>query len=179
MGDIWLVGAGVAAAVLAVLLLAWAARLRARAGLPSGRIVASDTGAKGGRGERLFSRRYGLSGAPDYLVQTAEGIVPVELKPARTETEPRQSHLLQLLAYCLLVEETYGKAPTHGVLRYANDSFRVDFNDETRSYLLGVLDEMRAAADAEGPPHRSHDEPHRCRACSYRMDCEESLWPER
>jgi CRISPR-associated exonuclease Cas4 len=179
MVDFWLVGAGVAAAVLAVVLLAWAARLRGRTGLPSGRVVASDTGAIAGRrGKRLRSERYGLSGAPDYLIETGEGIIPVELKPARNDAEPRESHLMQLLAYCLLVEENYGARPTHGVLRYANQSFRVDYNDETRAYLLDVLDRMRG--DAGGtPPGRSHDQPGRCRACAYRLDCEVSLWPER
>ena len=179
MLDIWLVIAVAAAAVAAVVLLAWAARLRTRTGLPSGRVVASDTGAVGGgRGKPLYSQKYGLSGAPDYLVQTAEGMIPVELKPGRTDPEPRHSHLMQLLAYCLLVEETYGRRPTHGVLRYANDSFEVDYNDETRAYLLSVLAEMRRDA-IDTPPGRSHDEPQRCRGCAYRLDCDVSLWVER
>jgi CRISPR-associated exonuclease Cas4 len=179
MGELWLVGLGLAASVAAVVLLAWAGRLRVRTGLPSGRVVASDTGAlREKRGKRLYSERYGLSGAPDYLVETAEGIIPVELKPARTDPEPRESHLMQLLAYCLLVEENYGRRPSHGVLRYANESFRVDFNEETRAYLLDVLDRMREAA-IDTPPDRSHDEPQRCRGCAYRLDCDVSLWPER
>jgi CRISPR-associated exonuclease Cas4 len=179
MGDFWLVGIAVAAAAIAVVLLAWAARLRTRSGLPAGRVVASDTGAAGGaRGKRLYSQRYGLSGAPDYLVETAEGVIPVELKPARTDREPRESHLLQLLAYCLLVEESYGRRPTHGVLRYAKDSFRVDYNDETRAYLLDVLARMRETT-VDTPAERSHDEPQRCRGCAYRLDCDVSLWPER
>lgn len=179
MADAWLVVVGVAAGVLAVALLAWAARLRTSAGLPSGRVVASDTGAlREKRGKRLYSAKYGLSGAPDYLIETPEGIIPVELKPARNDAEPRESHLMQLLAYCLLVEENYGKRPTHGVLRYANDSFRVDFSDETRAYLLEVLDRIREEA-VETPPGRSHDQPQRCRGCAYRRDCDVSLWPER
>jgi CRISPR-associated exonuclease Cas4 len=179
MADVWLLMVGVVAAVLAVALLAWAARLRTSTGLPSGRVVASDTGAlRERRGKRLYSEQYGLSGAPDYLIETAEGVIPVELKPARNDVEPRQSHLMQLLAYCLLVEENYGRRPTHGVLRYANDSFRVDFNDETRAYLIDVLEQMREGA-VETPPGRSHDEPPRCRGCAYRLDCEVSLWPER
>jgi CRISPR-associated exonuclease Cas4 len=179
MVDVWLIGVGLVAAVFAVVLLAWAARLRTSTGLPSGRVVASDTGAlRERRGKRLYSQTYGLSGAPDYLIETAEGIIPVELKPARNDAEPRESHLMQLLAYCLLVEENFGKRPTHGILRYANDSFRVDFTEETRAYLLDVLDRMREEA-VDTPPGRSHDQPQRCRGCAYRLDCDVSLWPER
>jgi CRISPR-associated exonuclease Cas4 len=142
-------------------------------------VVASDTGAlREKRGKRLYSEQYGLSGAPDYLIETPEGIVPFELKPARHDAEPLQSHLMQLLAYCLLVEENYVRRPTHGVLRYANDSFRVDYNDETRAYLLDVLDRMREEA-VETPPGRSHEQPQRCRGCAYRLDCDVSLWRER
>src|SRR5215210_3724525 len=88
----------------AALLLAWASRLRRSTGLPGGRVLLSDTGVEQ-RGRPLYSARYGLAGTPDYLVETPHGLVPLEVKPGRTDPEPHQSHLLQVLAYCLLVEE--------------------------------------------------------------------------
>ena len=76
-------------------------------------------------------------------MSTPGGLVPVEVKPEREDAEPRESHLLQVLAYCVLLEETRGKRPPYGLLRYKHDTFKVDYNQETRGYLLGVLDEMR------------------------------------
>ena len=160
----------------AIVALLWSGRLRGESGLPSGRVVESDMygGLSGVPGKPLFSARYGLTGTPDYIVATNSGPVPVEVKPGRTEREPHESHLLQVLAYCLLIEESDGKCPPYGLLRYSADTFRVDYNRQTRAYLISVLDEMREAAQ-QSEVHRSHDVAGRCKACAYREVCEETL----
>ncbi len=152
------------------------ARLRRESGLPSGRILHSDMyeGLPSVPGKPLYSARYSLAGTPDYIVSTDQGPVPVEVKPGRTESEPHESHLLQVLAYCLLVEESADKRPPYGLLKYSADTFRVDYNSETRAYLLSVLDEMREAA-RQLDVHRNHEVVGRCRACAYRSVCEETL----
>lgn len=178
-------------ALLLVALYAWrAARRGAReADLPEGRIVYSDTGAPVGRiaplslnerGEKqekaLLSHRHRLVGRPDYLVQTEEGIVPVEAKSTRCPASgvPYESHLMQLACYCLLVEETTGASVPYGVIRYRDRQLRVEYTDELRESLLELLAEMRAARDALDVS-RSHEEAARCAACSYREICDESL----
>src|SRR5215210_6806263 len=120
---LWLVLAGGVLLVLAALLLAGSVRLRHHSGLPSGKLLLSDTGTEE-RGKPLYSARYGLAGTPDYIVATSRGPVPVEVKPGRTDPEPHESHLLQVLAYCLLVEEQWSKRPPHGLLRYSSDTFK-------------------------------------------------------
>jgi CRISPR-associated exonuclease Cas4 len=162
---------------LAIILLLRASSLRGTTGLPSGRVVFSDTGEERRDVRPLFSERYGLAGKPDYLVRTGEGLVPVEVKPERTDAEPRESHLLQVLAYCLLLEEMQGKKPPYGLLHYKHDTFRVDYNRETRARLLSVLEEMRESLKRE-EVHRNHEQPARCRRCAYREVCDESLWAE-
>ncbi|HVG00780.1 MAG TPA: CRISPR-associated protein Cas4 [Chloroflexia bacterium] len=168
-------GGGVLLLGLAILLLVGSAHLRKRSGLPGGRILLSDTSEQR-RGKPLYSETYGLAGTPDYLVQTSRGIVPVEVKPGRTDAEPQESHLLQVLAYCLLVEETEGQRPPYGLLRYSGDTFKVDYNNRTRAYIIEVIEEMRAAS-RQAEVHRSHESAGRCRACAYKHICEESLWP--
>lgn len=150
--------------------------MRRESGLPSGRVLHSDMygGLPGAPGKPLYSARYGLAGTPDYIVATSKGPVPVEVKPGRTEAEPHESHLLQVLAYCLLLEERDGKYPPYGLLRYKTNTFHVDYNRETRAYLLSVLEEMRAAAQ-QPEVHRSHEVAGRCRACAYKGICEEAL----
>ncbi|HVG31331.1 MAG TPA: CRISPR-associated protein Cas4 [Pyrinomonadaceae bacterium] len=167
-----------------------AARGRARAtGLPEGELVYGDTGfavgkiaparlnAEGERQERpLVSRRHGLTGRPDYLVRTRDGIIPVEAKSARRPAggRPYDSHLMQLAAYCLLVEDALGARVPYGVVRYADAEVRVEYTDELRETLLETLAEIRDAREAEDV-HRSHDEPRRCASCGYRDVCDESL----
>ena len=163
--------------VLAVVMLARSARLREESGLPEGKITQSDTGIEE-RGKPLFSARYGLTGTPDYIVSTSRGPVPVEVKPTRTDSEPRESHLLQLLAYCLLIEDTQGKKPPYGLLKYSTNTFKVDYNSKTRAHLLEAMEQIRTTAtQEEWQVGRNHDVPGRCRACGYREVCDLSLWP--
>jgi CRISPR-associated exonuclease Cas4 len=161
---------------LAVAMLAWSLRLRRLHGLPGGRVVYSDTGASEMPARALYSPRYGLTGKPDYMVATRRGLVPVEVKPTREDAEPQESHLLQVLAYCLLIEESEGKRPPYGLLRYKQETFKVDYNSETRAYLVAVLEEMREARQ-QVEVHRNHEQRGRCRACGYAEVCEEALWP--
>lgn len=157
------------------LLLLWLARRgRARSGLPQGRVVYTDTGGWGRLERPLFSRTFRLTGKPDYLVADGDDVIPVEVKSSRVPAQPYPSHILQLAAYCLLVEECYGRRPPYGVIKYAGRTFEVDYTPELEDELLATLDRMRDdLADGDAP--RSHDEPHRCRACGYRQHCEQCL----
>ncbi|HEV2802707.1 MAG TPA: CRISPR-associated protein Cas4 [Pyrinomonadaceae bacterium] len=170
---------------------AWLASRRGerRTGLPQGRVIYSDTGVPVGRispvtlnerGERqekpLLSHRHKLTGRPDYLVETEEGVVPVEAKSTACPADgvPYDSHLMQLACYCLLVEDVTGARVPFGVIRYRDRQLRVDYTDELRATLLALLSEMREARRAPDV-HRSHEERPRCAACSYREICDESL----
>lgn len=186
---IWLVI--LIALLLTVALAAWGvSRLELkRSGLPRGRLLYSDTGFALGRmggitlndeGERqekaLASRRYGLTGRPDYLIETRDGIVPVEVKSAMSPADgvPYDSHVMQLAAYCLLVEDVLKARVPYGLVRYRDREARVAYTPELREELLDLLEEMRAERDAE-EVHRSHMEPRRCAGCSMNEVCDEAL----
>lgn len=181
-------------ALAVLLLVALVARAAARragqsSGLPKGRLVYSDTGFAVGRvapteknlegvkQERpLVSRRYNLSGRPDYLVRTKEGIIPVEVKSTRSPAggRPYDSHVMQLAAYCLLAEDALGASVPYGIIRYADGEVTVDYTPDLRDDLLALLEEMQEAREA-ADVHRSHDDPRRCKGCSMREHCVESL----
>ena len=157
--------AGLAAIALALLLVSrW---LRAASGVPEGGIAYQDSGPDS---PLMDSARYGLVGKPDYLVRAREGVVPVEVKPSRRDGQAHRSDILQVAAYCLLVEDTQASFGGYGVLRIGRTSHRVRFTDDLRAELLGTLEEMRllmAASDVEA----NHDSAGRCRACSCRQSC--------
>ena len=164
----------VALLLLGGLLLWLAGRQRRTSGLPAGEILYRDTGEWEATERPLRSRRFGLVGRPDYLVQTsARGktfIVPVEVKSRARPARPYASHILQLAAYCLLVEDNFDAAPPYGLLRYADATLRIPYTDELRRRVLEVAADIRLARRASDT-RRSHSEPSRCAACGYRAAC--------
>ena len=163
-------------AIVAALGLYWFSRReRARTGLPfNARVVYSDTGAWEKVEKPLFSKRYGLAGKPDYIVEQNGSVIPVEVKPSRVSPQPRESDVMQLAAYAVLVEEKYETRVPHGLLKYRDQIFQIEFTTELRARLLALVHEMRANA-AVVDVSRSHVEPRRCRACGYRAECGEEL----
>ena len=174
----------VPAAILLILLLLACAlllrraadRARDRAALPDGKVIYDDTIRRGRPPETLVSRRHGLKGRPDYLVETGEGTVPVEIKSMAfpRSGRPYEAHVMQLVCYCLLCEEATGAHVPYGLIRYRDGEARVEYTPELRSSLLAQLDEMRGAK-ASADVHRSHSQPRRCAGCGFREVCGESL----
>jgi CRISPR-associated exonuclease Cas4 len=171
----------VAAALLvaALALLGLAAWLRRRAGMPVGRLVYSDTGQWEEVPEPLYAPSVNLAGRPDYLVRRWRHLIPVEVKSTAVPGEPYRSHVLQLAAYCLLVEEAYEQRPSYGLLHYAppdgqERTFAVRYTRALERELLDTMEWMR-----EDWRHRradrDHDDPARCRSCSYAEHCEQRL----
>jgi CRISPR-associated exonuclease Cas4 len=167
--------------VVAIVLLAcgflfiwWGRRTRKKAGLPTGELVYHDTGAEEKVEAPLISRRYGLVGRPDYLVHRSEGkrklVIPVEVKSRRRPASPHPGHILQLAAYCLMVEEVYGVTPPYGLLRYADATLQIPFTDELRRQVSDAAEAVRRARGAS-EVQRQHNEPERCRLCGYRGAC--------
>lgn len=167
------ISVGLALLLLALLVGIWAMRLRRATGLPWAPVVYQDTG--GHTPEKpLLARKIGLVGRPDYLLSVRGQTVPVEVKPGRRAGRPYESDLMQLAAYCVLVEETSGVAPPYGLLRYAEHTFRLDYTEPLRDEVLAMLDEMRAAL-ADVDCERSHDDVHRCLNCGFFEQCDQAL----
>ena len=169
------VGLALLLLALGIAALSLSRRAQGATGLPSGQVIYADTsGWK--RAERpLFSKQHQLVGKPDYLVRDGRAIIPVEVKSSRAPAEgPRQGHVLQLAADCLLVQETEGVRPAYGIIKYADQAFRVDNTNELRRSLLATLEAMRRDL-ARDRSRRSHSDPARCRRCGVRAACDEQL----
>jgi CRISPR-associated exonuclease Cas4 len=147
----------------------------AATGLPfNARIVYSDTGAWKKIEKPLFSRRYALTGKPDYIVEENGATIPIEVKPNRVAPAPYESDVIQLAAYALLIEESFGSNPPYGLLKYRDAVFQIDFTAELCARLIDLMDTMRDDWVAQDVA-RSHVEPARCRACGYRSECGQSF----
>jgi CRISPR-associated exonuclease Cas4 len=170
------VAVGLALLMLALLVCFWSLRLRRNTGLPWAPVVYQDTGGHAPE-KSLIARRLGLVGKPDYLLELRGQVIPVEVKPGRHAALPYESDLMQLAAYCVLVEEASHMAPPYGLLRYAERTFRLDYTDQVRGEVLALLDEMRAALD-ELDCERSHDDERRCLHCGFFEQCDQAIEPE-
>jgi CRISPR-associated exonuclease Cas4 len=157
---------------LAALLGGW--HLRRRTGIPAGEVVYRDTGEWQRVEQPLLSRRYGLVGRPDYLVQVSKGrqrfTIPVEVKSRKRPARLVEAHVLQLAAYCLLVEEAYQVTPPYGLLHYADATLEIPFSTALRGQVIEAAEAIRRSRSA-ADLSRSHDEAGRCQGCSYRSAC--------
>lgn len=161
--------------VIAAIALFWfSGRRRQALGLPEGRVLYSDTGLRREVLEPLYADDLGLVGRPDYLVESKEGLVPVEVKSGRTPSKPFDSHIYQLAAYCVLVQRNYRKRPPYGIIRYPQRSFAVEFTKELENQVRGLIDDMRSALEMS-EMHRSHEQARRCTSCGFGELCDERL----
>lgn len=159
---------------IAIVLIWLSGQQRLTLGLPEGRVLYSDTGPRRDVLEPLYADDLNLVGRPDYLVDSKEGLVPVEVKGGRTPSKPFDSHIYQLAAYCLLVQRNYRRRPAYGIIRYPQRSFAVEFTRELEEQLLSLLSDMRHAIGVK-ELHRSHEQPGRCNSCGFGQLCEERL----
>lgn len=160
--------------ILGLLLFWQGRRAYQQGGLPAGAVIYNDSGAGQRVEEPLISRRYGLVGKPDYLVQVEEGgrtlTIPVEVKSRKRPPTVYDNHVLQLGAYCLLVEDKYKITPPYGLLRYADATLKIPFTEQLRNAVLAAAEAIRRDLRAE-EVKRSHRDPHRCRQCGYQVAC--------
>jgi CRISPR-associated exonuclease Cas4 len=160
---------------LIALLVFWQARRQQKfTGLPTGRVIYSDTDRWSKVEKPLYDPISRLTGKPDYLVEENGLLIPVEVKSSRAPSLPHDSHIFQLAAYCLLVERTTGKRPPYGVLRYRDKTFSIDYSATLQHELEQILEAIHQQ-DKHGEAARSHHEPARCARCGYRNICDQRL----
>ncbi len=138
-------------------------------GLPEGELVYEDAD---GEGETLASSAYPLTGKPDYIVKLHDGrLVPIELKlNVQDVTAPYPNHELQVAAYCLILEDYSEEPPTHGILRYADTEFTIDYTPTLRKKVIRLLAEMDNC-DEQHPPPLARQKAAKCRSCAFQPIC--------
>lgn len=138
-------------------------------GLPSGDLVYEDAD---GQGEPLYSDQVPLVGKPDYIIKLLDGrLVPIELKlSVQNVTSPYNNHVMQIAAYCLILEDYSEAPPTHGILRYADRDFIVDYTPTVRKKVVRLLTEMERYDESQHPL-LERQRVAKCRACTFQPIC--------
>jgi CRISPR-associated exonuclease Cas4 len=160
---------------IGVILLAASRRFGRKSGMPQGEIIYED--ASGQAQEQFISKRLLMAGKPDYLVKDRSGdLIPVEVKSSNAPRagRPYESHLMQLAAYFLLLEDVLQRPVPYGLIRYRNRTLRVANTDELRARLMDVIAQMRRLMARE-IARRNHNRAQRCSRCSVAHACDERL----
>ena len=164
---------GLALLIGAIALLVYAAQVQSHVrkekksyGIPDGSILYSDLNIPA---TPLFSKRFRLTGKPDYIVHKGYHCIPVEVKSG-SGSAPYQSQVLQLVAYCQILEDTSGEFVPEGVLVYNNNPYTIPFNPKLRFELETVMKSMRTSLRTS-VVKRNHRDPRRCIHCSMRQYC--------
>ena len=170
----WLL-VGIVLAGLGLVVAVWSRKRRAATGLPAGTVIYADDGTWIRQQEPLYAPDLRLVGKPDYLVEEAGGMIaPVELKSGRAPNRPHEGHVMQLAAYCLLVNEVYGRRPAYGILQYRDRAFAIDYTIDLEEDLLDLLADM-CEDMFESEIDRDHNDWGRCARCGLRQNCYQRL----
>jgi len=132
--------AGLFILLLGFILLIVIAKQRKRLGVLMKKRIYQDTQSK--PGETMYSKTLNLVGKPDYLIQDKKIIIPVEVKTGKTPRSPYPNHTMQLMAYCLLVEENFGIRPPGGILKYPEKEFKIAFTKEAENSVRELAKEI-------------------------------------
>jgi len=145
--------------------------LKTKHKIPEGKIAYSDLNKPS---KPFFSKRYRITGKPDYIVKKNKRYIPVEFKTG-AHNEPQKSHIFQLASYCHLLEENYGSFVPYGMLIY-NDmyQYRIPFDPKTRFEFESTLKNMRNTMKT-GKITRNHNDSFKCKGCSMRTYCDIKL----
>lgn len=146
-------------------------RLKNKHKIQQGRIIYSDLNKPA---KPFFSKKYRISGKPDYIIQKKDKYIPVELKTGDYNS-PRKNHVFQLAAYCHLLEENYEAFVPYGILVYNNQTqYKIPFNPKIRFELENTVKKMRYLLKTNKIT-RNHNDLYRCKGCSMRKYCNNKI----
>ena len=115
--------------------------------IPHGTIIATDLNTPSAP---LFSQSEPLCGKPDYIIKTKQAIFPAEVKTGN-HLKTNHHHVMQLIAYCHLVEETYHQTVPYGLLIYhdTKSQFQIPYSPQAKKELKTTINHMRTLLETQ------------------------------
>ena len=146
-------------------------KLKDKYNIPSGKITYQDLNIIA---KPFFSKRYRISGKPDYIVKINNCYIPIEVKSS-VYKEPKKNHILQLAAYCQLLEENFESFVPYGILIYSDSSkHKIPFDPKIRFEFESSIKDMRHIMKT-GKITRNHNDLFKCKNCSMHQYCDFKL----
>jgi len=119
----------------------------------------------------LRSEKLGLVGKPDILTLSSGTYIPIEYKSAHRD-KPASDHIAQLMAYCVLVEEHFGKKPPYGIIVYGNGRrFRIPYTNREKEKIERLVETIRRYKQSGAKPVLKSCAPGKCSRCGFKYLC--------
>jgi len=121
-------------------------------------------------GIHLSDPELGISGQLDLLLEASERLAVVEFKASGAQLA--ENHLLQLAAYSVLAERSFGKPCPSGFALFVdrNEIEQVQIGEDLRERFVAKLCEMRSLLNTQEFPSPTPVRA-RCTSCEYRNFC--------
>ena len=145
---------GIIIIVIGFILLIVFQRQRRKLGSLTGDLVYQDSTTK--PGALLQAKSIPLRGKPDAIRKENDQYIPLEIKTGKTPREPYINHTMQLMAYCLLIQEHYGERPQGGIIKYPEREFKVAYTKEAEEAVRQLVKEIAAHKKAGTVFHCAH-----------------------
>ena len=120
---------------------------------------------------RVASKRLGLMGVIDQLVEIDGELAVVEVKHGTTPKKPPSHHVYQAVAYAMLAEEAIGKPVRKIILKYfpKGETFIQPVTDRMRNHVKWTVKQIRRIIDEEKIPEPKQKR--QCPGCGWRWIC--------
>ncbi|KYK32668.1 MAG: hypothetical protein AYK22_07125 [Thermoplasmatales archaeon SG8-52-3] len=146
-------------------------KLKKKHNIPAGQITYQDLSKPA---KPFFSKRYRVTGKPDYIIKNNNYFIPIEVKTGIYK-ETKKNHILQLAAYCHLLEENFQRFVPYGLLVYSDKSkHKIPFDPKIRFEFESTIKDMRNTMRT-GTITRNHNDLFKCRNCSMYQYCDFKL----
>ena len=153
-------------AFLLFLLCLWLKRLKR----DQTKIVSQDLTSKNKllsvkKSETYYSKKYGIAGRPDEVKEECGEWIPYEFKSSVYKGRVYPAHIMQLAAYCLLIEDTKGYKPSYGIIEYQNHREPIYYTKDLRANLLTQIKKIRNENPEEKDLPPVCEDTRKCRHC--------------
>jgi len=122
----------------------------------------------------LFSEKYHLFGLIDEIVTFADGtMAPIDYKFSTYSKTVYKTHRIQILCYCLLIEELFGKTVKKGYIFYirkGSKQVEINYNKRSKDQILKSINEILEIIQNEKIPPKTKYY-NRCNDCTYKNIC--------
>ena len=155
-------------AFLLFLLCLWLKRLKR----DQTKIVSQDLTSKNKllsvkKSETYYSKKYGIAGRPDEVKEECGEWIPYEFKSSVYKGRVYPAHIMQLAAYCLLIEDTKGYKPSYGIIEYQNHREPIYYTKDLRANLLTQIKKIRNENPEEKDLPPVCEDTRKCCHCGY------------
>lgn len=124
-------------------------------------------------GRDLVSETYGIRGKPDYIIRFNDDYIPVEEKSSKA-TSPPFPHVIQITAYCMIVEDVYKTIPSYGIIRYRQEEFKIPYEKRWKQIVVSLREKLLVDKE-KNEAHRNHNNERKCEHCLLKEVCPEKL----